>query len=808
MSVRTDDHGAGTIKIVSLLAGLVGTAVVAGLLGAGLFMPVVGAAGATARTGVSFFEALPAELEQSPLAQQSRILAADGSTIAIFYNENRVVVPLSKIAKVMRQAQVAIEDRRFFEHGGIDPTGVLRAAVNNASGDSTQGASTLTQQYVKLTLQENAVYAGDEEGAKAAVDKNVGRKIQEMKYAVALEKKLSKNEILEGYLNIAYFGDGVYGVETAAKHYYSTSAAKLTLAQSALLAGIVQQPGTFDPQKNPKAALARRNLVLDRMLGSGSITQKQRDSAVKSKLSLRLRPTGNGCDSSNYAFFCNYVYQQVLSDEAFGSSPQARRQLVFRGGLTIKTTLDPKMQTKAQKAVLAKVSPNNKSKVVAALSVVQPGTGKVLAMTQSRPYGRDTKKGETTVNYNADRRYGGGGGFPTGSTFKAFTLAAALDEGRPLSSTVNAPPAGYTFQRNDFKPGNCLDLRPLTYPVGNSEGNEQGDRSLREITYRSINTAFVKLQGEVGICRVKEVAEKLGVHLGNPTAVDQPDQKTSDQLRPYGSLTLGTEPIAPLAMASAYAAFAADGVYCPPVTITDARILGGQQIQLPKPSCNQALPENVARGVTTALQDVLDRGTAQGQGIGRPAAGKTGTTNESTQLWFVGYTPQLSAAVWFGHPDGSRPMKNIDTGQGFYGGQLYGATVSAPIWQRFMSSASSGLPVQDFGQPDDETMNGDQVGVPSVIGLPLNEAQQALSSQGFGVAVGQPVSSAEQAGSVGAQSPESGVPAPRGTTVTIFPSIGFQLPGDGDGRGRRDGRPGNGGGNGGGGNGGGGGGDD
>jgi membrane peptidoglycan carboxypeptidase len=804
MSVRTDDRSSGTIKIMSLLAAMVGSAVVAGLLAAGLFMPVVGAAGATARTGVDFFEALPAELEQSPLAQQSRILAADGSTIAIFYNENRVVVPLSKVAKVMRQAQVAIEDRRFYEHGGIDPTGVVRAAVNNASGDSTQGASTLTQQYVKLTLQENAVYAGDEEGAKAAVDKNIGRKIQEMKYAVALEKKVSKDKILEGYLNIAYFGDGVYGIETAARHYFTTTAAKLTLAQSALLAGIVQQPGTFDPEKKPKAALTRRNLVLSRMLGNRSITKAQHDAAVKTKLSLRLQPTGNGCDSSRYAFFCNYVYQQVLSDQAFGGSPQARRQLVFRGGLTIKTTLDPKLQAKAQKAVLAKVAPSNKSKVVAALSVVQPGTGKVLAMTQSRPYGRNTKKGETTVNYNADRRYGGGGGFPTGSTFKAFTLAAALDDGRPLTSTVNAPPAGYTFQRSEFKPGNCIDLRESSFAVGNSEGNEQGSRNLREITYKSINTAFVRLEGEVGICKVKEVAEKLGVHLGDPTTEYQPDQKSSDKLRPFGTLTLGVEPIAPLTMASAYAAFAADGVYCRPATITDARVLGGKQIKLPKQSCEQALPQNVARAVTVALQDVLTKGTAQGQGIGRPAAGKTGTTNESTQLWFVGYTPQLSTAVWFGHPDASRPMKNIDTGKDYYGGQLYGATVSAPIWRKFMGPASSDLPVQNFGQPDDRTVNGDRVGVPSVIGVPLAQAQQALSSQGFGVTFGQPVASAERAGTVGAQSPESGTPVPRGTTVTLYPSIGFPLPGDGGRRKPGTGRPtgpgpGGGGGNGGGG---------
>jgi membrane peptidoglycan carboxypeptidase len=777
-SVLRDDRGSSSLGgILALLAALVGTSLVAGLLGAGLFMPAVGAAGATASQGVRLFESLPAELTQSPLAQQSRILAANGATIAIFYNENRVVVPLGKVAPVMRQAQIAIEDSRFFEHGGVDPKGVLRAAVNNASGASTQGASTLTQQLVKLTLQENAVYAGDEKGVQAATSKNIARKIQEMKYAVTLEKKVSKNQILESYLNIAYFGDGAYGIETAARHYFSTTSAKLTLAQAALLAGVVQQPQSFNPRLHPKASLARRAIVLRRMLETKVITQKQHDVAMKTKPALKLRPSGNGCDGSRYAFFCNYVYQQVLSDKAFGETPAARRQLVFRGGLTIRTTLDPSYQAKAEKAVLRKVSPKNKSKVVAALSVVQPGTGKVLAMSQSRPYGRNTKKGQTTVNYNVDRIYGGGGGFPTGSTFKAFTLAAALADGRAVNSTLTAPSAGYTFQRNEFKPGNCIDLRPLDYTVGNSEGNEQGTKTLREFTYNSVNTAFVRLESEIGICRVKEIAERLGVHLGQSTTIGQPDGQDSTQLRPYGSLTLGSESIAPLTMAAAYAGFAADGVFCAPTSITGARTLEGKQIKLPPSTCGEAIPQNVARGVTSVLQDVLTKGTARCCSIGRPAAGKTGTTNESTQLWFVGYTPQLSAAVWFGHPDSTKPMRRIDTGRDYYGSQLYGATVSAPIWRDFMSAASSGLPVQNFGQADNRTINGDLVAVPPVVGRTLDEARGILAGQGFGVTLGAPVASPFPSNRVVQQTPAGGSAAAPGTTVTLNPGSGFPLPG-------------------------------
>ncbi|HEX3002752.1 MAG TPA: transglycosylase domain-containing protein [Angustibacter sp.] len=774
MTMHGDDRGSGLVSILTLLSALVGTAVVAGLVGAGLFMPAVGAAGATARTGVDFFDALPAELEQSPLAQQSRILDADGHVIATFYNENRVVVPLKSIAPVMREAQIAIEDTRFREHGGIDPKGVLRAALNNASGDSTQGASTLTQQYVKLTLQENAIYAGDEEAAKAAVDKNLGRKIQEMKYAVALEKKMSKDQILEGYLNIAYYGDGAYGVETAARHFFSTTAAKLTLPQAALLAGLVQQPGAFDPRRNPKAATNRRNVVLARMLQTGKITQKQHDAAVKSKLGLKIKPAGNGCDGSKYPFFCNYVYRQVLTNKAFGATEQARRTLVFRGGLTIQTTLDPTMQAAAEKAVAKRVAARNKSNVAAAISVVEPSTGAVRAMAQSRPYGRDTKKGQTVVNYNVDNPLGGGNGFQTGSTFKAFTLAAALAEGKALNSTLDAPVSPHEFQKSDFQlNGSCTDLRPnAPYRVRNSEGNEHGTRTLIEFTAKSVNTAFVKLEGEVGLCKVLSVADNLGMHLANATSTAQPDGKPSTKLRPYESLTLGTEPVAPLTMASAYATFAADGLYCPPVSITAVTALGGKKIKLPEQQCEQALDPNVARGVTQALEAVITNGTARGNSIGRPAAGKTGTTNASTDLWFAGYVPQLAAAVWFGHPDKTSPMKNIDTGKAKYPRQMFGSTLSAPLWADFMKAATAGMPRENFGNPTDKILYGDKVSVPSTTGLSVADATKVLEAAGFSVSVGSPQTSNVAKGLVAGTNPSPGSRVRSGSAVTIYPSSG------------------------------------
>jgi membrane peptidoglycan carboxypeptidase len=781
MILRPDDRGAGAIGVLTLLASLVGTAVVGGLISAGLVMPAIGAAGATARGGVGLFEALPAELEQSPLAQQSRILYADGSTLATFYGENRIVVPLSRVAPVMRKAQVAIEDTRFYQHGGVDPRGVMRAAVSNASSSSgTQGASTLTQQYVKLTLQENALYAGNTKAAQAAVAKDVSRKVQEMKYAIALEKKLSKDQILEGYLNIAYFGDGVYGVETAARHYFGIPAAKLSLPQAALLAGIVQLPGPYNPTTHPKAAITRRNVVLARMLQTGAITKAQHDKAVATKLTLDVTRTSNGCDASKAAFFCNYVYQLLTKDKILASTPAASAELVKRGGLTVLTTLDKDMQADATRAIKAKVKARNKSKVAAAISVVEPGSGKVLAMAQSQPYGRG--KGQTELNYNVDHGYGGGQGFQVGSTFKAFTLAAALKKGMTLSTIIDAPKGGTEFPAKDFDSKDCWPGQlAAKYPAFNSEGNEHGKKSLRELTYQSVNTGFIRLESRVGVCAVKAAAENLGVHgaevtLGENGGRSDGITKATDAIRPRPSMTLGSQEIAPLTMAAAYASFAADGMYCAPIAVTSIKTLTGRSIAAPKPSCTRGLDKNVARGVTSALQDVLTKGTAKRvQSLGRPAAGKTGTSNKSWSNFFVGYTPQLASAVWFGHPAGLRSLKNVDTGVRRYPGYTFGATVAAPIWADFMSNALKGEPKEQFGRATDRMINGERVTIPSTFGLSVDEARSRLRDAGFSPEVGDTLASSAPRGAVAGTSPNSGVRAPRGSTVTIYTSRGAQV---------------------------------
>ena len=341
-------------SIIPLLGAFVGAAVVMGLLGAGLIMPTVGAAGAVTRTGVDMFDALPSEFTAAALSQQSKILDAKGNVIATPHDENRIIVPLDQVAPVMQKAQIAIEDSRFFEHGGVDVRGVVRALVSNASGAvNTSGGSTLTQQYVKLTLLDTALKAGDTQAAQAAVTQRglagVTRKLQELKYSIQLEKEQTKDQILQGYLNIVYYGDQAYGVQAAAKHYFNKDAKDLNLTEAALIAGLAQNPGTTDPVNNPERAIARRNVVLDRMHELGLITDKEVTDAKAVKLADMLKVTSapTACQASGdvYAYFCDYVIKWLELDpsleQALGKTVDERKAKIFGGGLTIQTTIDP-----------------------------------------------------------------------------------------------------------------------------------------------------------------------------------------------------------------------------------------------------------------------------------------------------------------------------------------------------------------------------------------------------------------------------------------------------------------------------------
>ncbi|HKS02350.1 MAG TPA: transglycosylase domain-containing protein, partial [Arthrobacter sp.] len=321
---------------------------VCGALVAAFFVPQLAAAGAAVNSSVNFYKGLPSDFAVRPPAQTTRILTSDGKLIASFYEENRVRVPLNKMSPYVKDAVVAIEDSRFYEHSGVDPVGVLRALVSNVSGGDRQGASTLTQQYVTNVANEAKVTSGREDEVVLSGEKTLGDKVREMKLAIELEKKFTKDQILEGYLNIVFFNRNAYGIEAAAQHFYSVPASKLTLPQAALLAGLVNSPTLYDPVTNPENSLKRRNLVLDAMLNQGKITKKQHDAAAATGVGLKIRVSKQGCAAATIApYFCDYVSHLILNNRAYGADTEAREQKLFRGGLTITTTLDSRLQAAA-----------------------------------------------------------------------------------------------------------------------------------------------------------------------------------------------------------------------------------------------------------------------------------------------------------------------------------------------------------------------------------------------------------------------------------------------------------------------------
>ncbi len=760
-------------NIVSLLGAFLATSVVLGLLGAGLVMPVVGATGATARAGVHVFDTLPSDFTLTPLSQQSRILASDGTLIATPYDENRVIVPLAQIAPVMRQAQIAIEDSRFYEHGGIDPLGVGRAFVSNLGGGDTQGASTLTQQYVKITLQENALRKKDTIGARAATAKSYTRKLQELKYAVTLEKNLTKNQILEGYLNLVYYGSQAYGVEAAARHYFGVTAAKLDLPQAATLAGVVQQPGVTDPIKNPAKALARRNVVLDRMRALNLITDKAWQDAKATKMVTNSQPALSSCAMSPYPYFCNYVKLWLMQQPVLGKTLVERSEAINRGGLTIQTTLNPKMQQVAQQELTAKVPIGNPAKIGAAAAIVEPGTGHVLAIAQNTTFSNKPSVGKTEVNWAVDEKYGGSIGFAFGSTAKMFAVAEALRSGMPISSTIIARPANDTtaaiFTKADFRDA-CAGTLP--WAVRNDEGSRNGPISLTDAAAYSVNTAFAGLVAKLGTCSVRDLMTQMGLHQGS----GKPIQGFPSPV------TLGSDSTSPLTLASAYATVASGGTYCVPSPVLTITTSDHKALKLPKSDCKKALDPDVANGVTKILKAVLTKGTGAGNGLagGRPAAGKTGTSNTATgggtnETWFVGYTPQLSTAVWVGTPnDGdNQKFQYLQLGGTSYG-KVFGATIAAPIWKQIMDRASDGMPFRDFAEPSGIVQFGDMVSIPSVTGLALGDAMAALASAGFNPVVGNAVDSSIPVGLVVGTQPA--YRALRGSSVVVYTSTGVAVP--------------------------------
>ncbi|MEV7426034.1 MULTISPECIES: transglycosylase domain-containing protein [unclassified Streptomyces] len=661
-------------------AKFLGVSVLAGAVMAGIAMPAFGALGLAAKGTVEGFDEIPANLKTPPLSQRTTILDSTGGKIATVYSRDRTVVPLKDISPYMQKAIVAIEDSRFYEHGAIDLKGVLRAVNRNAqSGGVAQGASTLTQQYVKNVFVEEA--GDDPDKVAEATQQTLGRKIQELKYAIQVEEELGKKKILENYLNITFFGQQAYGIEAAAQRYFSKPAKDLTLPESAMLAGIVQSPTRYDPVNDEEEATKRRNTVLQRLAAVGAVSQKEADKAKAEPIALKVSRPKNGCITavSGAGFFCDYVRNVFLTDPAFGKTREERGKVWNQGGLTIRTTLDPQAQNAAQDSIKNHVYKTDE--VATALTIVEPGTGKILAMGQSRPYG--FKKNETQINLSVDQRMGGGAGYQPGSTFKPIVAAAALEQNIPVTQSYPSP-----YEMDYPSPiSTCAGnyVNSSSEQVENEDESEVGPYAMKEAMAKSVNTYFVQMIAQTGTCPVSKLAGKLGVNRAD-----------GNKLSTGPAIALGTEEMSPLTMAQAYATFASRGTRCAPIAIQSITGPDKKSIPVPKASCERVMSEKTADTITALLKGVVEDGTGTAAGLSdRPSAGKTGTTDGRYAAWFTGYTPNMATSVWVGDPAHKKRMIDINIG-GQYHDKVYGGDTPGPIWRDAMSGALSGRTVENF----------------------------------------------------------------------------------------------------------------
>jgi len=695
-------------KAAGLFLAFLMVATAGGVVASGAALPLAFAGQYAANTATDVLNSFPSDLVRGPLAQPSTIHAANGDHLATFFVQNRIEVPLENISEHMINAVIAIEDERFFEHPGVDLRSIARAFTNNLRGGNLQGASTITQQYVKNRLIDAAYHEGDPFGVLEATRSDLNRKAAEARLAVALEQEISKEEILQGYLNLAQFGHrNIFGVEAAARFFFNTTAQDLTPVQAATIAGVTNRPGTFDPTVNPEASQRRRNIVLHQMYSLGYITREEFDEARLTPVAdtLDITPVPVGCQAAeNAAFFCDFVVASIRNSPAFGETVADRVGLLNRGGLRITTTLDVDMQNAAVEELNNAVPVGNSANLDAAIVSVEPGTGKIRAMAQNVPFDprSNAPEGTTAVNFSAGPAHGSSRGFQTGSVFKNFVLVEWLRQGNTLLEHVNAnqvsrPLSAWT--------ASCMPpFAGEIWSPGNVDGARAGMMSVLTASYASINTAFADMSTRLDLCDVRDTAWDMGFR---PTSARQGgaliglEDPSVEDIEVSPAMILGTQTTSPLQVAASHATLASGGTYCEPYAITAVVDPSGTELEVPGPQCTEAIESNVAATVNYALEQTLTRGTATNARLagGRPAAGKTGTSQGASQTWFVGYTPQLSTAVWVGNHTGERSHFNINL-NGQWIRTLFGSTVAAPLWRSYMNRALEGLEHVAFDDPD------------------------------------------------------------------------------------------------------------
>ena len=762
MSLPSPSSGNRKIGKSLLTMGVVSA--ICGVLVAGLMLPFASLVGITTQNVAEGFHDLPLQLQETPTPQRSTVLDDHGKPIAYFYDENRQDISLNKVAPIMQHAILSIEDYRFYQHGALDIKGTIRAFINNAAEENVQGGSSITQQLVKMILLSQATTKKErmEVTASDGMD-GYARKIRELKYAMAYEESHTKDEIFQNYLNFAYFGDGAYGIDEAANHYFSVEPADLNLRQSALLAGMVKNPSAYNPTQFPEAARDRRNTVLARMAQLDVITDDQARSLYNSPLGLDVSYRSNGCVSTVAPFFCDYVREWLLTEPYLGDTRDEREYRLETAGLTINTTLDLRYQKAADKAVRSHVYRTDQA--IGGLAMVKPGTGEVRALAQSRPMGNDKKDGYTYLNYLVPPEFGDSNGFQAGSTFKAFVLAAALKKGYPTTTefqspdTITMPNTAYTM---------CNGLHPaLPWTVSSSTGS--GTFNMYTGTQQSINTYYAQLEALVGVCPAVKLAKSMGIHVDTKGA-------HRDDLGPF---TLGVSSTNPLSLAAAYATFAARGKYCEPQPVKSILDRFGHTVDAIKPKCERVFP----RAVGDAVNDIL-RGVQEPGGFGAdlalsvPSAAKTGTIQDNMSVWYMGYTEDLATAAMIAgaNDEGHWVTLNGQTVGGTPITEAFGSTVAGPMWYAAMSKIDQWLSGRDFHAPNQAKLGGKVKLVPDTGGMSIDQAKATLRNVGFNPLVGSAVNSEYAEGTVAYTDPGAGSEAYEGQIVTIYPSTGYVPP--------------------------------
>lgn len=728
--------------------------VLAGVLAAAAAFPLMGAAGLLAEDGIDSFNALPTELTEPTLPQTSYVYAADGETlITSFYEENRREVALDEVDPLMIDALLAAEDSKFYEHNGVDWAGIARAAVANQGGGE-QGASTLTMQFVRNTL----IYSAStiDEVIDASED-TYDRKLREARYAMAIEDELSKEEILEGYLNVIYLGNQAYGVHAGSYTYFNKPPNELEPQEAATLASLPKFPsyadGLLDGEGDDSQILDRRNWVLDRMASFGSITQAEADAAKEEPLGLDPRPERSECtdvSTASWGFFCDYFRAWWADQELFGESERERISLLKRGGYKIVTSLDPALQDKATEIIQDNVDVDNPAALGSV--ILTPGTGYVRAMAVNRIYSLDqSENGPRTDDKDGPSNYPNTtipllsgnsevAGYPAGSTFKMFTMLAALEEGWPLKTTIPNP-AKYI---SNYPAGDGSDSDVTCDSGGkkvwcpNNGISSSAPLNMWSMFGRSSNTGFVALQEMVGTSKAYDAAKRAGVEFYSKSGVVLAAE--NDSLDSYGSFTLGMDPTTPMDMAEAYATVAAKGKHCDPLPVMkviDAD--GAEWEEAAQPTCDQAFSEEVANAAVSAGRCTVNQnaggtqcngnGTAAAYtgGFDRPMFGKTGTADSDRSYWFVGSTPNATTATFVGDTDATF-RSNVATESLKVEVKETGVAV--------LTAAVKDLDEKGWSKPNSKMTSGENlVSIPSIDCMDAGDARSRVSSAGFDASI-------------------------------------------------------------------------